>query len=103
MIHHPLGRALLLITLSCPLSLVAQNINWTWQNPLPTGTHMNDVAMLDANTAWAAGSGGYLLKTIDGGVTWSVHDLMLGLDFMRIQFIDANTGWVACNLNKVLK
>lgn len=39
-------------------------------NPIPTGSVMTDISVIDNNTAWAAGTLGTVLKTTDQGKTW---------------------------------
>ena len=44
---------------------------WEWQNPLPQGNTLNSVYFTDASTGYAVGVVGTILKTIDGGATWT--------------------------------
>ncbi len=43
--------------------------NWIWQNPLPQGNPLSSVRFADAQTGWALGALGILLKTEDGGAS----------------------------------
>jgi len=43
---------------------------WKWQNPLPQGNYLSCVKFVDANTGYAVGSGGTILKTTNGRVKW---------------------------------
>ncbi|MEI6899924.1 MAG: YCF48-related protein, partial [Bacteroidota bacterium] len=45
---------------------------WTWQNPLPQGNQLDCIQMIDANTCFASGHGGTIMKTTNGGINWSV-------------------------------
>lgn len=63
---------------------------------------LEDVDFVDANTGWAIGTRtdpntgdftGYMLKTTDGGNTWTTNNLG-ALWPSKIKFIDANTGWM---------
>jgi photosystem II stability/assembly factor-like uncharacterized protein len=47
-------------------------VEWVWLNPQPQGNSLLDVDMLDADAAVAVGQGGTILRTLDGGDTWSV-------------------------------
>jgi len=52
---------------------------------------------LNANTGWVAGSGKAIYKTTDGGSTWTSHlaVTLANVDVNSIQFLDANTGYIA--------
>ena len=56
------------------LSLTSQisSQDWFWQNPLPQVNALNSVYFIDTNTGWAVGDDGTMLKTTDGGLTWSL-------------------------------
>ncbi len=64
---------------------------WFWQNPLPQGNHLRAVAVADSQTATAVGDYGTIVRTSDGGATWT---LMGGTseDLRGVSFVDANTG-----------
>ncbi len=73
--------------------------------PAPAGHAWSQIFGLDAQTAWAvlynaaAGWGGGIWKTTDGGVTWSQQGagqiyVTTGISFPNIvHFWDANNGW----------
>ena len=46
---------------------------WLWQNPLPQGTTLNSVEFISSTTGWAVGDAGTILKTTDGGTSWSLQ------------------------------
>ena len=47
---------------------------------------------VDANTGWAVGASGTVIKTMDAGQTWEAK--IIGPDELRsIYAIDANTAW----------
>ena len=46
---------------------------WRWQNPLPCGNSLSSVYFTDNNTGYAVGFTGTILKTIDGGATWTIY------------------------------
>ena len=43
---------------------------WFWQNPLPQGNHLTSIRFTDANTGYAVGDYGTILKTTNGGTNW---------------------------------
>ena len=46
---------------------------WKWQNPLPQGNGLNAVFFTDPYTGYAVGEAGTILKTADGGTTWTIY------------------------------
>ncbi len=73
-----------------PSASFAQS-GWFWQNPLPQGNHLRAVAVSDSQIATAVGDYGTILRTSDGGATWT---LVGGTseDLRGVSFVDANTG-----------
>jgi photosystem II stability/assembly factor-like uncharacterized protein len=59
---------LLLLTLLAP---VASAQGWEWQNPTPHGHGINDIAMFDEAMAIAACNDGVVMRSGDGGRSWS--------------------------------
>ncbi|RPI19424.1 MAG: T9SS C-terminal target domain-containing protein [Ignavibacteriae bacterium] len=57
------------------------------------------ISMIDANNGFICGSFGSIRKTIDGGASWDslVTSIPSTLNLYKIDFIDANTGWVFSN------
>ena len=66
--------------------------------PLNSGTNasMRGVAVVDVNNVWASGTGGTVLRSMDGGTTWKVtHPPQSdSLDFRDIAAFDANNAFV---------
>lgn len=67
-----------------------------WQE-IPTGVTENlfGVACLDKNEVIACGENGKILKTVDGGETWTVRFEKEGYDMIHVAFADAQVGY-AC-------
>src|ERR671931_2431783 len=63
---------------------------WQWGNPLPQGNAVRAMSFAGA-TGYAAGDFGTLLRTTDGGATWS--GLLSGTftDLTTVQAIDADS------------
>lgn len=61
-----------------------------------SNSSLRGLSVVDANTVWASGTGGSVLRSVDGGRTWSVSrpDTTIGTDFRDIEAIDANTAYV---------
>ena len=58
------------------LLLTAANVNsqdgWFWLNPLPQGNWYTDVEFTTNNTVYISAAGNTLMKSTDGGITFSV-------------------------------
>jgi len=76
---------------------------WTWQNPLPQCNSLNSVFFSGANTGYAAGDCGILLKTINGGTTWSILPSGTTHSLRSICFTDFNTGYAVGEGGVIIK
>ncbi len=80
------------------LSAAASAGGWSWQNPLPQGntvavtTHLFGVSFVDAGTGTAVGGGGTILRTVDGGATWTPQSSGTTNFLFGVSFVDASTG-----------
>jgi photosystem II stability/assembly factor-like uncharacterized protein len=54
----------------------------------------DDVFFLNENIGWAAGSGGYVLKTIDGGQNWNNLLYLEDVYIRNIEFLNENIGFL---------
>jgi photosystem II stability/assembly factor-like uncharacterized protein len=63
---------------------------WQWGNPLPQGNTLRSMAFA-GSTGYAAGEFGTLLKTTDGGGTWSGLPVGAFDDLSIVQAVDADT------------
>jgi photosystem II stability/assembly factor-like uncharacterized protein len=69
---------------------------WTRQN---SGTIQSlwDVAFTDAQHGWVIGLNGIVLRTVDGGATWTTYAPAGSAELCRVvHFADAMHGWIAC-------
>src|SRR5436190_7561938 len=66
--------------------------SWSWRNPLPTGASLSAVALIDADTATVVGSGGTIMRTSDGGATWTPQSSGATGYLNAVCFTDSNTG-----------
>jgi len=62
--------AAIVFVLSFQVIVNAQS-GWFWQNPLPTGSNLWSVYFVNELTGWAVGGYGTILRTTDGGTTWT--------------------------------
>ncbi len=59
----------------------------------PTRETLRTVFFADSLHGWAAGTGGAIVATTDGGWGWEVQPSGLSLDIVDLFFLDARTGW----------
>ena len=68
---------------------------WCWQNPRPWGNHINSVRFTDAQTGLAVGDAGLVLRSTDGGRSWTrvrqADGSLASLHMLR--FADAQRVW----------
>ena len=57
-------------TVLASASVQVGSSGWQWGNPLPQGNTLRSMSFAGVN-GYAAGDFGTLLRTADGGVTWS--------------------------------
>src|SRR6266852_3121757 len=67
---------------------------WFLQNPPPQdrGHVIGGVAALDPQTAVAVGAHGSVLRTNDGGATWTAHGGTADFWLNAVSFVDRDTG-----------
>ena len=68
---------------------------WNVLTPLPTNSSFNALSFIDGNTGWIAGDGDVILKTTDGGNSWTKQITYSGQNLWGVCFADAQHGWVA--------
>ncbi len=73
---------------------MVHNGEWTWQNPLPHGHTFNDVHFADANVGIAVGDYGTIVRTTDGGATWSNISSGTTYPLRSVHFVNASLGFV---------
>jgi photosystem II stability/assembly factor-like uncharacterized protein len=81
-------------------------VTWTKQITMPL-TLFNDVFFVDANNGWVVGTNtdsiwwtssySFMLRTNNGGMSWSQTNLDSFPTPIKIQFINTSTGWMLCN------
>ena len=76
---------------------------WIWQNPLPTGNVLLSVYFTDANTGLAVGGYGTIVKTADGGTTWTTLACGTTSSLGSVYFTNATTGFAAGTTGTILK
>lgn len=71
------------------------NAQWQKQN-VDTKASLRGLSVVNSNVIWASGSGGTVLRTVDGGKNWSVIKVPDAekLDFRDIEAFDAETAYI---------
>ena len=86
------------ITITLLTFIILSNLviaqQWYWQNPLPQGNHLNDVSFVSQTIGWTVGGYGTILKTTDGGTTWTTQSSGTTKYLAGVSFIDENIGTV---------
>src|SRR5205814_5157997 len=70
---------------------LAENSGRFWQSPLPQGNTLSATAMVDANTIYAVGAHGTVLRSADGGVHWAIQTTGTTAGLYGVSCTDANT------------
>lgn len=101
------GMALLLAPVGTAAALpgdpLGGDAQWVWQNPLPQGNTLQDVAFINPSTGFAVGSSGMIIRTTDGGSSWDILDSGTEHDLWGVSFTDASTGTAVGNFGVVLR
>lgn len=72
----------------------ADGKTWT-QSPVPTRATLNAIDCVDANTCWAVGHDAVIVKSADGGKTWTKQYFEPELEkpFLDVLFFDSQHGF----------
>jgi photosystem II stability/assembly factor-like uncharacterized protein len=76
-------------------AIAASPSGWIDQTPFPNGENLNDISAIDINTAWAVGANGTILKTLNGGQTWSQQASNQGQTLTHLSAVDSQVAWAA--------
>ncbi|MDI6827648.1 MAG: YCF48-related protein, partial [Armatimonadota bacterium] len=80
------------------LPALGASSGWIWQNPLPQGNNLADVHFVNSSNGWAVGDVGTILKTTNGGATWTPQVSKTVENLVDITFVDYVKGWI-CSEN----
>jgi len=67
--------------------------DWMVKSQIASNVTINDVTFVDSLNGWAAGNGGAIYVTHNGGQTWSFQVTRVTDDLERIMFTDAQHGF----------
>src|SRR5437764_13530954 len=108
MTHTRIPLTMLSLTSACGLALASHagskslatiaskvtggSSSWHWQNPLPQGNNLRGASFVDADTGTAVGEYGTIVRTTDGGNSWTVQASGTTQTLWAVSFTDANHG-----------
>jgi photosystem II stability/assembly factor-like uncharacterized protein len=85
-------KTLLFAFLLIGLRMILAQEGWQWQNPQPQGNSLYDVSFTSADTGTAVGVLGTIIRTTDGGTTWTCQTGNTTNTLRGVCFTDAKTG-----------
>src|SRR5437762_9462682 len=68
------------------------SLSWRWQNPLPQGNNLRGASFVDANTGTVVGEYGTIVRTTDGGNSWTIQFSGTTQNLWAVSFKDSNKG-----------
>src|ERR1035438_8612212 len=86
----PYKKLICILMLLSPIAAFSQ---WTWQNPLPQGNILTSVYFTDTNHGCAVGESGTIVKTADGGSTWTLQNSGTMQRLTSVAFLNSTTGY----------
>ena len=94
-------KAFIAFSLIFHISLTAQ---WFTQNPLPTSNGLYSITFPSNNIGYAVGDNRYILKSIDGGISWNKISVENGVNsrLTSVFFISDSIGFV-CGMSYFAK
>lgn len=92
----------LILYLAGGVGAVSAQTGWEVQNS-GTANNLNTVFFLNADTGFAAGASGIVLKTTDGGTTWIDISPIYAPDLNGIYFFTADSGLVVGSNGTILR
>jgi photosystem II stability/assembly factor-like uncharacterized protein len=75
----------------------------TWVNPVPQGNHLTFVDFISSTTGYASGVNGTIIRTTDGGNTWSLLTTGTKNDLNHFQFLNSNMAFAVGTNGTILK
>lgn len=82
-------------SLMCCALVLSIHAQWVKQN-VNTTSSLRGLSVVNEKVAWASGTGGTVIRTIDGGKYWNVVEVPGAdkLDFRDIEAFDASTAYI---------
>src|ERR1041385_3454664 len=73
-------------------AVATESARWVWQNPLPQGNDLRGASFVDANTGTVVGFYGTIVRTSDGGSSWTIQSSGTTENLWAVSFSDVNNG-----------
>jgi len=65
--------------------------SWIWQNPFPQGNDINSIKFFDSQLGYTVGEAGVILKTVNGGLNWSLCQSPVEQTLYSVSVLDSNS------------
>ncbi len=75
-----------------PVVFITHDGGNTWDTIVPPGYYLRALHFIDNNTGWACGMFGTIIKTTDGGYTWTLQSTGVIGTLFDIDFLDSLNG-----------
>ncbi len=88
------------------LVVIPVHSQWNWLNPLPEGNEFFDAAFISPDSGWVIGGNGAVIRTINGGVSWSSQDNPLRPTpyiLLSVVFTSQQSGLASANTGALLR
>ncbi len=72
-------------------------------NPVPDGNKLWSTYFIDESTGWIVGSEGFIIKTTNGGITWTKQNSGVLSDLKSVRFVSENVGFICGDEGTFLK
>jgi len=76
---------------------------WYTLSPSPSFNNLKSVYFINSNTGWIGGSGGTILKTMNGGSSWTAQSITSPYTVYDIKFVSDNVGFLCTGDGKIFK
>ena len=63
------------------------------KQPSPTTKNLKNVFFINSNTGWISGDSGFIAKTTDSGLNWTIQNTNVTNDIQAFFFINERLGW----------
>src|SRR5581483_3777188 len=91
-IHTGQARSGTARTISSKRPAGSPSSQWHWQNPLPQGNNLRGASFVDANTGTVVGEYGTIVRTTDGGNSWTIQANDTTQTLWDVSFTDVSHG-----------
>jgi photosystem II stability/assembly factor-like uncharacterized protein len=76
---------------------------WRWQNPLPQGNNLRGASVVNANTSTLVGEYGTIVRTTDGGNSWTIQSSGTTQTLWAVSFTDSSNGTAVGEVGTILR